>query len=108
MGVQDVKKINVKNNSLHGTPPYIPYRDLKSIRDADFSSDIFNLGRILHRILTGKQCTFSSEFLEEGGYFGVIIKRTFFEENKDCYYYNIEEFIKDLEEAKKEVKQINI
>jgi eukaryotic-like serine/threonine-protein kinase len=104
MGVDEVKNVEVMNDGFHGTPPYIPYRDMRSIRDADFSSDIFNLGRILHRILTGKQCTFSSEFLDEGGYFGVIIKRSFFEDNKDRYYHTIEEFIKDLEEAKKEIK----
>lgn len=100
--IDEVKNIKKMNDDWHGTLGYIPYRDLKSINDADYSSDIFNLGRILHRILTGQQYTRTSDFLDESGFFGVVIRRTFFEENKDRYYHNIDEFIKDYEQAKRE------
>jgi hypothetical protein len=98
MRLQDVQTVKANEQVWHGTPPYIPYRDLRSIRDADFSSDIYNLGRILHRILTGKQCTIDSQFLDNGGLFGIIIKRSFFE--VDPFYHDIEEFIKILKKLK--------
>jgi len=99
MHIDDVKNAKGNDTGWHGTHRYIPYRDLKSIKNADFSSDIYNLGRILHRILTGEQCRRDSVFFEEGGYFGVIIRKAIFDVIPN--YKNINAFIDDIEEAKR-------
>jgi eukaryotic-like serine/threonine-protein kinase len=100
--IDELKNIKKMNKDWHGTLGYIPYRDLKSINDADYSSDIFNLGRVLYRILTGQQYNRTSAFLDESGFFGVVIMRTVFETDEDRFYHNIDEFIKDYEQAKNE------
>ncbi len=105
MHIDEVKSAVEDGYGWHGTFPYIPYRDLKSIRNADFSSDIYNLGRILHRVLKGKECTRNSEFLTEGGYFSIIIRRAYFEDTP--YYHNIDEFISDFNEAIRFEKMFN-
>jgi serine/threonine protein kinase len=44
--IDEVKKMNDNGGMPHGTLPYIPPRDINSIKNADFSNDIYNIGRI--------------------------------------------------------------
>jgi eukaryotic-like serine/threonine-protein kinase len=98
--IDDVKNMNDTDITIYGTLTYIPPRDMSSIKNADFASDIYNSGKILHYILTGNPFTYSSDFLQEGGMFGKVIQAAVFEDDTPVYR-SIKEFNKELEAAKK-------
>jgi len=95
----DVKNLD-DTGMPYGTLTYSPPRDMHSIKNADYSSDIYNIGKIIHHVLTGKEFTYSSDFLDESGLFGIIVQRAVFEDD-DPYYKSTDLLVRELVDAKK-------
>ena len=98
--IDDLKNLDDREITLYGTLTYIPPRDMHSIKDADFSSDIYNIGKLLHHVLTGKLFTYNSDFLETSGGFGGIMIRAVFDDD-DPYYKSTDLLIREIAEAKR-------